>query len=151
MTYTATPEDIQKVRYELNDNAGPGLYILDDTIISYYLEKNQGSLARTSIDCCRAILLRLSMDSKDQVIDILAVKSHKTAEQYRLALELYLKNPSLNPLINAANCYAGGISNQDIADNLADLDQNTVSPPISTFSRVSKSESTYSYDNPFMI
>ena len=124
MTYTATPEDIQKIRYELNDNAGPGLYILDDSTITYYLNKNEGSISRTSIDCCRAILMRLSMDSKDTVVDVISLKSHRTAEQYRLALELYLKNPSLNPLYNNISGWAGNISKAEMQENNANPDNN---------------------------
>lgn len=147
MSYTVTPEDIQKIRYELNDNSGPGLYILDDSTISYYLEKNQGSISRSSIDCCRAILLRLSMDSKDQICDILAIKSYKTAEQYRLALELYLKNPFTNPLIGSANGWVGGISVSEMQANINAPD-NYVSPLAvpSQFSTIDNDSS-----NPFSI
>lgn len=116
MAYTATPEDIQKIRYELNDNT-VGLYILDDSTITYYLEKNEGSISRTSIDCARCILLRLSMDSADKVVDVISVKGSKAAEQYRLALELYLKSPSLNPLYNTVSGWAGGISRTEMLDN----------------------------------
>ena len=124
MSYTATMGDIQKIRFELNDNAGPGLFILDDSTITYYLEKNDGSVSRATIDCCRAILLRLSMDSRDQVIDVLAIRSHRTAEQYRLALELYLKNPSLNPLYNNISGWAGNISKVEMQENNANPDNN---------------------------
>lgn len=123
MTYTATPEDIQKIRYELNDNS-TGLYILDDSTITYYLEKNNGSISRSSIDCCRAILLRLAMDSRDSTVDVLSIKTSKQAEQYRLALELYLKDPSLNPLISSAGVWAGGISKSEIALNNSNPDNN---------------------------
>lgn len=147
MAYVATPEDIQKIRYELNDNSGPGLYILDDSTITYYLEKNFGSIARTSIDCCRAILLRLSMDSKDQVVDVLALRNSKAAEQYRLALELYLKDPSLNPLYNNLNGWAGNISVSEIEENNNTLDNNIPSLAIP----VLNNNCTRDIDNPFSI
>ena len=151
MTYIITPEDIQKIRYELNDNAGPGLYILDDSTIIYYLEKNQGVISRASVDCCRAILLRLSMDSKDQICDILAIKSYKTAEQYRLALELYIKSPELNGMYSTVTAWAGGISKSDMQSNIDNLDNNAVLPPVSAICNQSQVDpKTYS-TNPFLI
>lgn len=146
MAYIATPEDIQKIRYELNDNS-PGLYILDDSTISYYLEKNQGSIARTTIDCARAILFRLSMDSTEEIIDVLSIKNRSVALSYKESLELFLRNPDLNPIMRSVNPYAGGISKSDIATNLADTDQNTVVPP-------DKTKDDYVYNdssNPFLI
>lgn len=145
MVYTATPEDIQKIRYELNDNS-PGLYILDDSTITYYLEKNQGSISRASIDCARAILLRLSMDSKDSVVDVLSIKSHKTAEQYRLALELYLKSPSLNPLYNNLSGWIGNTSRSEMQENIENPDNyvTSLAVPDSGFTAPSS-------DNPFSI
>lgn len=126
MAYTPTPEDRQKIRYELNDNS-PGLYILDDSTIDYYLTKNSGSISATSIDCCRAILLRLSMDSSDNIVDVLSIKSSKAAEQYRLSLQMYLNNPSLNPLIKSASIYAGNVSLSDMNTNDTTADNNYVS------------------------
>lgn len=143
MPYVPTALDIQKVRWELNDNS-PGLYILDDSSISYYLEKNQGSIARTTIDCARAILFRISMDSSEEIIDVLAIKNKSAALAYKDALELFLRNPDLNPIMRSVNPYAGGISNSDIETNLADPGQNTVTSPTET-------KRTYTNDNPFMI
>lgn len=128
MAYTPTPEDRQKIRYELNDNS-PGLYILDDSTIDYYLTKNLGSISATSIDCCRAILLRLSMDSSDNIVDVLSIKSSKAAEQYRLSLQMYLNNPSLNPIIKSASIYAGNVSLSDMNTNDTTADNNYVSSP----------------------
>ena len=128
MAYTPTPEDRQKIRYELNDNS-PGLYILDDSTIDYYLTKNSGSISATSIDCCRAILLRLSMDSSDNIVDVLSIKSSKAAEAYRQALQLYITSPSLNPLIKSASIYAGNVSLSDMNTNDTTADNNYVSSP----------------------
>lgn len=144
MAYVATPEDIQAIRYELNDNAGPGLYILDNSTISYYLEKNQGSISRTSIDCCRAILLRLSMDSQDEVVDVLSLRNSRAAEQYRLALELYLKNPFTNPIIANATGWAGNVSVSEMQANNANHDNYVTD-------LAKQSNLTVPSSNPFMV
>jgi len=143
----ATPELIQAIRYELNDNAGPGLYILDDSTIIYYLEKNEGSVPRTSVDCCKAILFRLSMDGSDKVVDILSIKSSKSASEYRQALALYLRDPSLNPLYNSANGWAGNVSVSEMQENNNNVDNNIPSLAVSPLQ-----QSTYDYnDNPFLV
>lgn len=123
MAYQASPEDILKIRYELNDNSA-GLYILDDSTISYYLEKNEGSIGRTTIDGARAILFRLSMDAKDSVVDVISIKSSKQAEAYRQALILFIKDPSLNPLYNNASGWAGGVSLTEMRTNNEAVDNN---------------------------
>lgn len=147
MTYVVTPEDIQKVRWEVQDNAGPGLYILDDDTISYFLEKNSGSIARASIDAAKTILFKLSIESTDEVVSILSLKGSKAAEAYRLALELYLKSPSLNPLYNNATAWAGNISKSEMQANNNNCDNN-----IPSLASRDLNPSCYSSsDNPFLI
>jgi len=143
MAYVATPESIQAIRYELNDTAGPGLYILDDDTITYYLEKNEGSISSSSIDCARTILLRLSMTARDEIVDIIAIKGSKTAESYRLALELFLKNPQLNPMFNKVTPYAGNISKSDIITNNSNTDTNYVKNINSDFETTSFSSNAF--------
>lgn len=123
MSYVATPEDRQKVRWEIQD-VSTGLYILDDDTITYFLEKNNGSVARASIDAAKTILFKLSIESTDEVVSILSLKGSKAAEQYRLALELYLKSPSLNPLYQNATLWAGNISKSEILENNSTCDNN---------------------------
>ena len=142
-SYVATPEDIQKIRYELNDNAGPGLYILDNSTVTYYLEKNNGSIPRASLECCKAILLRLAMDSRDSTVDVLSIKSSKQAEQYRLALELYLKDQNLNPIYSSSSGWAGGISKSEIIANNSNPDNNIPD--------LAKQTTEVQNQNPFMV
>ena len=125
----ATPEQIQAVRYELNDNT-PGLYILDDDTVSYFIDKNNGSIARASLDAAKTILFKLSIESTDEVVSVLSLKGSKAAEQYRQALQLYIKDPSLNPLLGNATVWAGGISKADIEANNANCDNNI--PPLAS-------------------
>lgn len=123
MAYTPTPTDIQSVRYEVQD-IEVGLYILPDATYEYILTKNEGSISRSSIDAARMILMRLSITAKDQTIDILSIKSSKQAESYRQALILFIKDPSLNPLYNNINGWAGNVSVSEIKSNINNPDNN---------------------------
>ena len=120
MAYT----DIQKVRIEVAD-LDPGLPLLADDEYAYLLEKNNNSIIRASVDAARIILLKLSQQT-DETVSIFSVKGSKAAEQYRLALELYIKNPQLNPLYNNLQGYFGGVSISDMEANAANPDNNIV-------------------------
>ena len=120
MAYT----DIQKVRIEVAD-LDPGFPLLVDDEYAYLLEKNNNSIVRASVDAARIILLKLSQQT-DETVSIFSVKGSKAAEQYRLALELYIKNPQLNPLYNNLQGYFGGVSISDMEANAANPDNNIV-------------------------
>lgn len=122
MAYVATPQDIEKVRWEIQD-VTVGLYIIDDSTITYFVEKHNGNIARASIDSARAVLLALSQRT-DETVDVLSIRGSKTAEQYRLALELYVKNPSLNPLLANAGVWIGNVSNSEIDTNNTTIDNH---------------------------
>ena len=126
MAYT----DIQKVRIEVAD-LDPGLPLLADDEYAYLLEKNNNSIVRASVDAARIILLKLSQQT-DETVSIFSVKGSKAAEQYRLALELYIKNPQLNPLYNNLQGYFGGVSISDMEANVANPDNNIVENPCKT-------------------
>lgn len=119
--------EIQKVRLEIQDNT-PGLYILSDDEITYFLEKNSNSIAFASMDSARAILFNLAQRT-DETVDIFSIRGGKAAEQYRLALELFLRDPNLNPVLKNVQAYFGGISLADMRANDANLDNNTVNTP----------------------
>ena len=127
---SVTPEMILQVRYEIQD-VTPGLYILDDTTISYYLTKNTESITRASMDAARAILMRLAMTSTEETIDIMSIKTRYQAQEYRLALQMYLANPLLNPVLQNVKGYVGGVSKSDMLANDAVLDNNIVTSPSS--------------------
>lgn len=119
--------DIQKVRIEIADT-DINFPILSDDEYEYLLEKNYSSIRTAAIDAARIILMKLSISSSDQTVDIFSIKGSKAAEQYREALKLYLKNPDLNPLLSTAMPYMGGLSRTDMEANNANLD--TVQPPV---------------------
>lgn len=121
---------IQDIRYELSDT-DINFPILSDDEIAYFLQKNNNSLGRTSIDCARAILMKLSM--RDSVsIDVFSLRGTQTAAQYIQALKLYIRDPNLNPLMQNSQGYFGGVSKSDMINNDANCDNNTISQPASS-------------------
>jgi len=118
---------ISDVKMELGDT-DVNFPILSDDEYTYFLTKNSSNLARTSMDCARAILMKLSMRSED-TIDIFSMKSAKTANQYMLALQLYIKDPNLNPLMQNLQGYAGGVSISDMQANDSNSDNNRAIRP----------------------
>ncbi len=142
-----TPEMITAVRYNIGDT-DLTLPILSDSEYEYFLTKESENIQRASMQAAKTILFKLSMRS-DRVVDVLSISgSARTAEQYRLALQMYIKDPNLNGI--SASAWAGGISKSDIAANIANPDNNAVLTPPCT----STHDNTCSYQtssNPFLI
>lgn len=118
---------IQAVRVNVAD-LDPTMPILDDSTYEYFLVKNDFSVNRASMDAARTILLQLAMRG-DETVDIFSYKGAKSAEQYRLALQLFLRDPNLNPVLTSAGGYAGGISRSDMQANNENLDNNFIVTP----------------------
>ena len=125
MSYTPTPTEIQAIRYELQDTS-VGLYILDDATISYYLTKHSGSITQTSLDCAKAMLFKLSSNASDEQVDIFSIKGSKASQEFREALKLYIKDPSLNRLYSTVQPYIGNTSKSDISLNNSAIDNQFV-------------------------
>lgn len=123
----ASAEDILKVRYELADT-DTALPMLSDGEYGYFIDKNIGSLRRAMLDAAKTILFKLSMRG-DETVDIFSIKGSKAADQYRQALQLFIKNPDFNPALTLAEAYAGGVSRSDIIANIEDADANAVLTP----------------------
>ena len=132
---------IQKVRLNVQDNT-PGLYIISDDEITYLLEKFNNNVDKASYQAAKIILLNLAQRS-DETIDVFSIKGSKSATEYRLALELFLKDPANNPLYQNLKGYVGGVSISDMEANNANLDNNIVENP-------GKTESLYQ-TGPFTI
>lgn len=125
-----TPEMIMAVRYEIGDVAdNPAFYFLTDAEITYYLTKHNESVVRAAVDSAKVILFKLSSTSDIQVAE-LAMRGAKTADAYRQALELFIKNPQLNGLLNNVSGYIGGTSFTDIQSNNNNIDNVVVQPPV---------------------
>ena len=118
---------IQVVRVAVGD-VDVQFPILDDSTYEYFLSKNNDSVRRASMDAAKSILMQLSMRG-DQTIDIFTVKGGKSAEQYRMSLQMFLRDPNMNPVLSLANGYAGGISKSDMLANNSNADTNFVNTP----------------------
>lgn len=145
-----TPEMISACRTEVGDVVIE-LPILTDSEYTYFLTKNSENIRRASLDAAKTILLKLSLNSKDSVVDVLSIKTSMQADQYRKALQLYIKSPELNGMYSTVSAWAGGISKSDIQANIDNLDNNAVLPPVSAIGNQSQVDpKTYS-TNPFLI
>ncbi len=134
---------IQQIRLTVQDNT-PGLYIISDDELAWLLEKNNNNVAKASIDAARIILLNLSQRN-DETVDIMSIKSSKAAENYRLALESFLKDPNSNPLYQNLKGYVGGVSISDMDANNANLDNNIIQSPSDSGELVNTSFFTYTW------
>lgn len=115
---------IEQVRLLVQDN-NVGFYVISDAEIEFLLERNNNSIDRTVIEAAKIILMQLSQRT-DSTVDIFSLKGSKAASEYRMTLELMLKDPSLNPLINNVRGYVGGVSISDMEANDGNLDNNLV-------------------------
>jgi len=119
---------IQQVRLAVAD-IDLAMPLLDDSTYEYFLEKNSDNVNRAAMDAAKSILLLLSQRGSYSV-DIFSVSGgHKQAEQYRLALQLFLKDPTLNPVLNNCQGYFGNVSVSDMLANDAAVDNNVVTSP----------------------
>ena len=123
MAYT----NIQKVRLEVAD-IDLSFPILSDADYAYFLEKSNENITRASLDAARTILLVLSQRT-EETVDIFSIRGGKAAEQYRLSLQLFMRDPSTNPVLQNAKGWVGGTSFEDILTNLNNPDNNVVTSP----------------------
>lgn len=121
---------IDQVRLLVQDNT-PGLYIISDEEINFLLQRNGNRLNPTALEAAKIILMNLSMRG-DSTVDIFSIKGGKAAEQYRLALQLFIKDPNMNPMLNNVQGYFGGVSKSDMVANDGNLDNNLVPSAKST-------------------
>lgn len=120
---------IQQVRLLVQDN-DVTFPFLSDAEVEFFLERNENNVDRSAIEAAKVILLQLSMRSSSETVDMFTITGKNAAEQYRMALELFLKSPSMNPVLNGIVPYAGGISLADIQSNNDNIDNNIVCTPL---------------------
>ena len=118
---------IESVRLLVADNE-PGLYIVSDEEIYFFLTRNNNNVDRAALETAKVILLKLSMRG-DQSVDIFSVKGSKAAEQYRMALQMFIRSPDLNPILKTVQGWVGGVSKSEMEANDANSDNFTVDTP----------------------
>lgn len=116
--------NLEKLRIELADNE-PGLYILSDDDLEYFLAKNNQNITRSMLDAAKTILFRLAQRNDEQ-IDIFSIKGSKASAEYREALKLFLRDSNLNPLLKNCSGWFGGVSLAEMQANRDNLDNNIV-------------------------
>ena len=133
----------QQVRLLCQDNT-PGLYIISEDEIDFLLERNNNNVDKAVYEALQ-IMLRYLAQRGDESIDVFSIRGSKSAEQMRLAIELYLKDPANNPLYKNLKGYVGGVSLSDMAENNADLDNNIVENPGKTDALFTTGPFTYGW------
>lgn len=133
----------QQVRLLCQDNT-PGLYIISNDEIDFLLQRNNNNVDKAVYEALQ-IMLRYLAQRGDESIDIFSIRGSKSAEQLRLAIELYLKDPANNPLYKNLKGYVGGVSISDMQENNANLDNNIVQSPSDSGELVNTSFFTYTW------
>ena len=118
---------IQQVRLLIQDNT-PGLYIISDEELEFLLDKYNNSVDKAAWQAAKIVLLSISMRT-DETVDVLSIKSSKAAESYRLALELFIRDPQNNPLYQNLKGWIGGVSKSEMTLNDSNLDNNIIQSP----------------------
>lgn len=113
-----TPVSEIKLNLGLVGNAAD---ILTDDELQYFLDKNNGSVKKASLDVAKTVLFILSQFTHEKN-DILEIWNHTWFENYMKSLQLYLSNPAYSLAIDSAKAYAGGISVTDIRNNIDNSD-----------------------------
>lgn len=142
----ATADQILACRRNVGD-IDIALPILADSEYEYFIDST-GSVSMGSIQAAKTILFKLSINSVDKSVDILSVKGSKAAEQYRLALQLFLRDPLLSPIYNnISGSWIGNTSRSEMQANIDAPDNyvSTLAVP-SQFSTIDNDSS-----NPFSI
>ena len=133
----------QQVRLLCQDNT-PGLYIISDDEIDFLLQRNSNNVDKAVYEALQ-IMLRYLAQRGDESIDIFSIRGSKSAEQLRLAIELYLKDPANNPLYKNLKGYVGGVSISDMDANNANLDNNIIQSPSDSGELVNTGFFTYTW------
>ncbi len=124
MPYTGSPSTSATDRIRLNvGDIWADMELLHDDDYQYFIDKNNGSENRATLDAARALLFALSRFTRERTGDI-EVYGGDIFSNYFKALQLILKDPNI--AVSLAMPYAGGISREDMHANRMNIDNNSV-------------------------
>ena len=120
MSYTNNPatNPIDALRLEVGD-IDSEYPLLDDSAYSYYITKFPSNFRQQWMAAAQAILFTLSRWTRERTGQI-EVYGSEAYKQYADALQMKLKNPSLNG-VNPV-CYFGGVEVTDKLENFTNPD-----------------------------
>ena len=153
--------DVEKIKLELG-LVNEASDILSDEEITYFIEKNNNSVRKASLDAAKTVLFILSTRVHEK-IEMLEIWGHTWFENYMKTLQMYINDPNYSIALESAKAYAGGISVSDIRNNINNPDNLAVDVDISipkdgiaitstnTFKDVFDVDSPYYNTNPFTL
>lgn len=153
--------DVEKIKLELG-LVNEASDILSDEEITYFIEKNNNSVRKASLDVAKTVLFILSTRVHEK-IEMLEIWGHTWFENYMKTLQMYINDPNYSIALESAKAYAGGISVSDIRNNINNPDNLAVDVDISipkdgiaitstnTFKDVFDVDSPYYNTNPFTL
>ena len=153
--------NIEKLKLELG-LVNEASNILSDEEIAYFLEKNNNSIRRASLDAAKTVLFILSTRVHEK-IEMLEIWGHTWFENYMKTLQMYINDPNYSVALENAKAYAGGISVSDIRNNINNADNLALDVDISipkdgvaitstnTFKDVFDVDSPYYSTDPFAL
>ena len=153
--------DVEKIKLEVG-LVNEASDILSDEEITYFIEKNNNSVRKASLDVAKTVLFILSTRVHEK-IEMLEIWGHTWFENYMKTLQMYINDPNYSIALESAKAYAGGISVSDIRNNINNPDNLAVDVDISipkdgiaitstnTFKDVFDVDSPYYNTNPFTL
>lgn len=98
--------------------------LIEDVDIEYFLELSKGNVVNAAKRTANAVLFTLSQYLHEKSGLELEIWGHTWFENYKAALEMFLKDQHYNVALNLSKggVYAGGISVEDILTNINDED-----------------------------
>ena len=154
--------DVEKIKLELG-LVNEASDILSDEEITYFIEKNNNSVRKASLDVAKTVLFVLSQLVHERSGSELEIWGHTWFENYMKTLQMYINDPNYSIALESAKAYAGGISVSDIRNNINNPDNLAVDVDISipkddiaitstnTFKDVFDVDSPYYNTNPFTL
>ena len=154
--------DVEKIKLELG-LVNEASDILSDEEITYFIEKNNNSVRKASLDVAKTVLFVLSQLVHERSGSELEIWGHTWFENYMKTLQMYINDPNYSIALESAKAYAGGISVSDIRNNINNPDNLAVDVDISipkdgiaitstnTFKDVFGVDSPYYNTNPFTL